>query len=146
MLLYNVVDRPELTYASVVGYVVVVIKEGITGLLIGYAASICNSIVLFAGNIIDMDIGLSMSTEFNQDMGTETTLTGNLYYYLVLLLLITSDFIPIWYVRLRILFRNSDCPPEICMGSSVICNHTLYGRFIHHRVSDFLPFLPVLWF
>ena len=40
----------------------------------------------------DMDIGLSMSTEFNQDMGTETTLTGNLYYYLVLLLLITSDF------------------------------------------------------
>ena len=76
LLLYNVVDRPELTYASVVGY----------------AASICNSIVLFAGNIIDMDIGLSMSTEFNQDMGTETTLTGNLYYYLVLLLLITSDF------------------------------------------------------
>ena len=50
------------------------------------------NIVLFAGNIIDMDIGLSMSTEFNQDMGTETTLTGNLYYYLVLLLLITSDF------------------------------------------------------
>lgn len=92
LLLYNVVDRPELTYASVVGYAVVVIKEGITGLLIGYAASICNSIVLFAGNIIDMDIGLSMSTEFNQDMGTETTLTGNLYYYLVLLLLITSDF------------------------------------------------------
>lgn len=137
LLLYNVVDRPELTYASVVGYAVVVIKEGITGLLIGYAASICNSIVLFAGNIIDMDIGLSMSTEFNQDMGTETTLTGNLYYYLVLLLLITSDFIPIWYVRLRILFRNSDCPPEICMGSSVICNHTLYGRFIHHRGSDF---------
>ena len=92
LLLYNVVDRPELTYASVVGYAVVVIKEGITGLLIGYAASICNSIVLFAGNIIDMDIGLSMSTEFNQDMGTETTLTGNLYYYLVQLLLITSDF------------------------------------------------------
>ena len=79
-------------------------QRGNYGLLIGYAASICNSIVLFAGNIIDMDIGLSMSTEFNQDMGTETTLTGNLYYYLVLLLLITSDFIPIWYVRLRILF------------------------------------------
>lgn len=61
-------------------------QRGNYGLLIGYAASICNSIVLFAGNIIDMDIGLSMSTEFNQDMGTETTLTGNLYYYLVLLL------------------------------------------------------------
>lgn len=91
LLLYNVAARPELTYASVVGYAVVVVKEGITGLLIGFAASICNSIVLFAGNIIDMDIGLSMATEFNQDMGTESTLTGNLYYYLVLMLLVSSD-------------------------------------------------------
>ena len=65
--------------------------EGITGLLIGLAANICNSIVLFAGNIIDMDIGLSMATEFNPEMGTEMTLTGNLYYYLVLLLLTASN-------------------------------------------------------
>ena len=91
LLLYPVVERPELTYASVVGYAVVVVKEGITGLLIGFAASICNSIVLFAGNIIDMDIGLSMATEFNQDTGTESTLTGNLYYYLVLLLMVSSN-------------------------------------------------------
>ena len=55
------------------------------------AANICNSIVLFAGNIIDMDIGLSMATEFNPEMGTEMTLTGNLYYYLVLLLLTASN-------------------------------------------------------
>lgn len=91
LMLYNVVERPQLTYISVVGYAVVVVKEAITGLLIGFAANICNSIVLFAGNVIDMDIGLSMATEFNADMGTETTLTGNLYYYLVLLLLIGSD-------------------------------------------------------
>ena len=91
LLLYSIVPRPDLTYASVVGYAVVVLKEGITGLLIGFAANICNSIVLFAGNIIDMDIGLSMATEFNPDMGTESTLTGSLYYYLVLLLLVSSN-------------------------------------------------------
>lgn len=91
LMLFNVVERPELTYASVVGYAVVIVKEAMTGLLIGLAANICSSIVLFAGNIIDMDIGLSMATEFNADMGTETTLTGNLYYYLVLLLLVCTD-------------------------------------------------------
>jgi len=91
VLLYNVVARPELNYESVVGYAVVVLKEGITGLLIGFAANICNSILLFAGNVIDMDIGLSMATQFNPDMGTESTLTGSLYYYLVLLLLISSN-------------------------------------------------------
>jgi flagellar biosynthetic protein FliR len=91
VLLYSVVDRPELTYESVVGYAVVVGKEAITGLLIGLAANICSSIVLFAGNMIDMDIGLSMATEFNADMATESTLTGNLYYYLVMLLLVSSN-------------------------------------------------------
>ncbi len=91
LILYGVVSRPELEYQSVVGYAVVVLKEGITGLLIGLAANICNSIVLFAGNMIDMDIGLSMATQFNADMKTESTLTGSLYYYLVLLLLLTSN-------------------------------------------------------
>ena len=32
-----------------------------------------------------------MATEFNPDMGTESTLTGSLYYYLVLLLLVSSN-------------------------------------------------------
>jgi flagellar biosynthetic protein FliR len=91
LVLVGVVDRPELDYSSVVGYAVIVVKEAITGLLIGFAANICSSIVLFAGNMIDMDIGLSMATEFNQDMATESTLTGNLYYYLVLLLLIATN-------------------------------------------------------
>ena len=54
ILLYSVVARPEFSYESVVGYAVVVLKEGITGLLIGFAANICNSIVLFAGTVIDM--------------------------------------------------------------------------------------------
>lgn len=91
ILLYSVVARPEFTYESVVGYAVVVLKEGITGLLIGFAANICNSIVLFAGSVIDMDIGLSMAAEFNQDMGTEVTLTGNFYYYLIMILMIASN-------------------------------------------------------
>ncbi len=91
LILYGVVSRPELDYESVVGYALAVLKEGITGLLIGFGANICNSIVLFAGNIIDMDIGLSMATQFNADMKTESTLTGTLYYYLILLLLLTSN-------------------------------------------------------
>lgn len=91
ILLYSVVARPEFAYESVVGYAVVVLKEGITGLLIGFAANICNSIVLFAGSVIDMDIGLSMAAEFNQDMGTEATLTGNFYYYLIMILMIASN-------------------------------------------------------
>ncbi|MCI5856072.1 MAG: flagellar biosynthetic protein FliR [Agathobacter sp.] len=91
LLLYNVVPHPQLDYVGVVGYAVCVLQEGITGLIIGFAANICNSILLFAGNIIDMDIGLSMATEFNPDMATESTISGDFYYYIVLLLLMISD-------------------------------------------------------
>lgn len=91
LILYNVVPHPELDYVGVVGYGVVVLKEGITGLLIGFAASICSSIVVFAGSVIDMDIGLSMAQTFNSDMGTQTTATGNLYYYLVFAMLIATN-------------------------------------------------------
>ena len=91
IILLGVVPKPELGYTGIIGYGIVVLKEGITGLLIGFAASICNSIVLFAGNIIDMDIGLSMATEFNRDMSTQTTITGNLYYYLVFAMLLATD-------------------------------------------------------
>ncbi len=91
LFMYNIIERPELSYVSAIGYAVLVIKEGITGLLIGFAANICNSIVIFAGNIIDMDIGLSMATEFNPSMNSETTVSGNFYYYVIMLLLLISD-------------------------------------------------------
>lgn len=86
IFLYNIVEYPVLDYESVIGYAVIVLREGITGLLIGFAANICSSIVFFAGNMIDVDIGLSMATTFNPDMQNETTVTGNLYYYGVMLL------------------------------------------------------------
>jgi flagellar biosynthetic protein FliR len=87
LFMYNIIERPQLSYVSAVGFAVLVV----TGLLIGFAANICNSIVIFAGNLIDMDIGLSMATEFNPSMNSETTVTGNFYYYVVLVLLLVSD-------------------------------------------------------
>lgn len=90
VILYSVVPPPEQVYTGVLGFGVAVLKEGITGLLIGFAAYICNSIVIFAGNIIDMDIGLSMAQEYNPDMSMQITSTGNLYYYLIFVLLIAT--------------------------------------------------------
>ena len=75
LFMYNIIERPQLSYVSAVGFAVLVVKEGITGLLIGFAANICNS----------------MATEFNPSMNSETTVTGNFYYYVVLVLLLVSD-------------------------------------------------------
>ena len=90
IMMMAVLPDPDYTYEDVIGYGVIVVKEGITGLLIGFSASICNSIVLFAGHIIDLQIGLTMAQEYNPMTQMNESITGNLYNYLVLLLLLTS--------------------------------------------------------
>ena len=90
LLLFGVLPESTVDYVDVIGFATVVIKEGITGLLIGYAANICNSIVLLSGNVIDLNIGLSMATEYDPITQTSSPITGNLYNYLVLLLLLVS--------------------------------------------------------
>lgn len=91
ILVFYAVPAEHTPYESEIGYAVLVLKEGITGLLIGYAAYICNSIVLYAGTIIDMDIGLSMAMVFDPSTGSQVSITGNLYNYFVLLLLVVSN-------------------------------------------------------
>ncbi len=91
IMVYGLVDTTEIEYTGLIGYAVIVLKEGITGLLIGLAANICNSIILFAGNMIDMDIGLSMATEYDPMTNNQVTISGELYQYYILLLLIATN-------------------------------------------------------
>lgn len=91
ILIFQSVDQSAVGYTGMIGYALIVLREGITGLLIGLAANVCNSIILFAGNIIDMDIGLSMAQEFDPVMRAQVTITGNLYQYFILLLLVVTD-------------------------------------------------------
>ena len=90
MVLYAV-PPVEAPYESTLGYGVLVFKEAITGLLIGFAAYLCNSIVLFAGNAIDMDIGLSMASQFDPTTNTQVTITGNMYLYFMFLFMIVTN-------------------------------------------------------
>ncbi|MCR5581174.1 MAG: flagellar biosynthetic protein FliR [Pseudobutyrivibrio sp.] len=90
LLLYFVVDFSALNYSTVVGYAFLVVKEAITGLIIGFATYCCNFIILLAGHMIDMNIGLSMAQEYDPTLRTETSITGTLYNYFVLILLVIS--------------------------------------------------------
>lgn len=79
------------TYSGSIGYGILVLQEGITGMFIGLAANICNSIILFAGNMIDTHLGLAMATEFDPQNGAQVTLNASLYNYMFILLLIITD-------------------------------------------------------
>lgn len=92
LILYQLVlPKDTLEYTGVIEYATIVLKEGITGLLIGLGANICNSIILLSGHLIDIDIGLAMASIFDPVNKTQTGVTGNLYNYLLLLMLVATD-------------------------------------------------------
>ena len=69
---------------------VIVMKEAIAGLLIGFGANICMAVVNFAGSIADMETGLSMATLLDPATKETTSITGVLYQYSFMLMLIAS--------------------------------------------------------
>lgn len=90
VILYNSVPQVEVTYNTLIGYFIVVLKEAVTGLLIGFAANLCTTIVSFAGHIADMEMGLSMASLMDPTTKESATITGIYYNYMVLLMLMIS--------------------------------------------------------
>lgn len=91
LLLYQALTPAQaVAYDSVLEYALIVMKEAVTGLLIGFSTTICSSIVNFAGSVADMEIGLSMVTLWDPTTKTNVSITGALYQYVLMLLMIVS--------------------------------------------------------
>lgn len=90
VLLYRTGPEQEAAYDTLTGYTIIVMKEAVTGFLIGFGANLCTAVVSFAGQIADMEMGLSMASLFDPATKQQTTITGVYYNYMVLLLLMIS--------------------------------------------------------
>ena len=91
IILYNVLPVQNLEYSNVFGYASIIIKESIVGLLLGFSAYIASIIIHFAGKMIDTDIGLAMAQQFDPATKTQTGITGTIYAYLIMMIMIASD-------------------------------------------------------
>ena len=91
IILFQTVDYQTVTYNGVVGFAGLVMKEAIVGLIIGYSANICSSILSFAGQLMDMEIGFAMVNVLDPVTKTQITITANLYTYFIMLLLIVTN-------------------------------------------------------
>lgn len=91
LLFSTLTDHSVPAYSTVLGYSILVLKETITGLLIGLGANICMPIVHFAGKIADMEIGLSMVQIFDPQTRDSTGFTGSFYQYIVMLIMLVTN-------------------------------------------------------
>lgn len=143
-LLFPIVPMDNVHYDSVIQYAAVVIKETTVGLLIGYMSNICLNILVFAGRIIDMEIGFAMVTLFDPSTNEQASITGTIYNYFVMLLLIISNMYQ------YIIKAAVDSYTVIPIGGLNLHVTSLYNVFLQYVTDCFvigfrivLPFFTV---
>ena len=89
-LVFTISTYQPLVYSGSLGYLFLVAENVIAGVVLGLFANICTFILSFAGQIMDMQIGFSMATEFDPATRNTVSLTSNIYNYAVLLIMFVS--------------------------------------------------------
>lgn len=89
-LMYGVLAEQTVEYNGLIELAVLIIKEAAAGLLLGYMTNICLYILNFAGNLMDMEIGFSMVTEFDPSTNISSTITATVYSNAVMLIMMVT--------------------------------------------------------
>lgn len=95
-MVYLLLPQQTLSYESTLDYAVLVIKESIAGILVGFFAYLVNTIIIFAGHIIDMEIGLTMASTFDPQTQSQITVSGRFYQYIFMMIFIITGMH--WYL------------------------------------------------
>lgn len=91
VLLYGAISpHTAVEYTTVFGYAVIVMKEVVTGLLLGFGVLLCTAILSITGAIADMEVGFSMVFLIDPVTKEQSTITSSFYQYMVTLILILS--------------------------------------------------------
>ncbi|BCK00151.1 flagellar biosynthetic protein FliR [Anaerocolumna chitinilytica] len=134
------VSGTNIQYSTVIEYAILIMKEALTGLIIGFFTNVSYYILNFAGQLMDMEIGFSMANEFDPITRIESTITSNLYSYSVILMLLVTD------MHLYILKAFADTFQIIPLGEAHIKSnmYLLMVDFIkNYFIIGFRIVLPV---
>lgn len=91
MLVFQKIGYTPLEYTTTIGFTVILIKELIVGLSIGFSASVVMAVITMAGEFIDREMGFTMVSNFDPFTNSNTTITAEFYNYLVMLIMICSN-------------------------------------------------------
>lgn len=115
-----------LEYTSFIGYTVILLRELMVGLTLGFTTSIALTIINMAGQFIDREIGFSMVSNFDMTFNTETTITAEFYSMSVMLIMLCTN------MHYFILSALSDSFEMIPVGQVVIDTGALYDTMVEY--------------
>jgi len=89
---FFVIPQEEpLQYNGVLGYAGIIVSEAIAGMILGLFCNLAMFILSFAGQVADMEIGLSMVTQFDTTNNIQVTITSNMLTYAVILTMVATN-------------------------------------------------------
>lgn len=131
LIVMNLVDYTAVSYDGMIGYSILIVKEGITGVLIGLGSSLCLYILNFSGHMVDMEIGFAMAMEMDPTTQVQTTITSTFFMAIFMLMFLASDM---HYFVIDALFDSYQLVP---IGGAKI-SPSLYQIFIKYITDYFL--------
>ena len=81
----------EFPVGEPLGMVIILIKEVLTGLALGYLTLLFFSVFLNAGQMVDLKSGLMLSGVFDPQFGSQVTFMGQFYYLAALIFYLTLN-------------------------------------------------------
>ena len=123
IIVFMLIPERELVYNGIIEYAILLIKESVVGLILGFVCNMCMQTITFAGHIMDLEIGLSMATMYDPTLKEQTSISGSLYHRVIFLLLIASGMY-------RFLISAIVDSYMIIPVGAVTFNITLYGSVL----------------
>ncbi len=70
---------------NIIGFAMIALKELFIGMVFGFFTNLIMTVLIYAGEIIDMQTGLSMAKSMDPTTGINMPIFANIYYYLFIL-------------------------------------------------------------
>jgi len=86
------VHNNTVIYTGIAGFTLIIFSEAMAGALLGFFTNIVMTILNFTGRLIDMEIGFAMVTLYDPVFRVQSSVSGNLYSYFIILLLLLGNF------------------------------------------------------
>jgi len=131
LIVMNLIDYSAVSYEGMIGYSILIVKEGITGLLIGLGSALSLYILSFSGHMVDMEIGFAMAMEMDPATQVQTTITSTFFMAVFMLMFLASDM---HYFVIDALFDSYQLIP---IGGATL-QPSLYQTFVKFMTDYFV--------
>ncbi|MBR1865027.1 MAG: flagellar type III secretion system protein FliR [Lachnospiraceae bacterium] len=131
-IIYSIHPYVPLDYTTFLQYTVIMLRELVVGVTLGFVSSIALSIIGMAGQFIDREMGFSMVSNFDPGMNTDTTITAEFYNMLVMLIMLCSN------MHYFILSALADSFELIPVGQVTVDSGRMYDVMLEYMVDYFV--------